>query len=45
MYTVRTQPEFERRLASIRDHPTRVRQLRRLERFQLGQWGAGRGSP
>lgn len=37
MYTVRTLPEFDRWLAGIRERSTRVRLLRRLERFQLGQ--------
>ncbi|MFM8442561.1 MAG: type II toxin-antitoxin system RelE/ParE family toxin [Methylococcus sp.] len=39
MFTVHTLPEFDRWFSSIQDRPARIRLLRRLDRFQLGQWG------
>ena len=39
MFTVYTLPEFDAWLAGLRDRPTKLRLLRRLERFQAGQWG------
>jgi putative addiction module killer protein len=39
MFTVHTLPEFDRWFSGIQDRPTRIRLLRRLDRFQLGQWG------
>ena len=39
MYTVHTLPAFDQWLASVRDRSTRIRLLRRLERFQVGHWG------
>jgi putative addiction module killer protein len=39
MYTVHTLPGFDHWLNGIRDRSTRLRLLRRLERFQIGQWG------
>lgn len=39
MFTVHTLPGFDHWLNGIRDRSTRLRLLRRLERFQIGQWG------
>lgn len=40
MYTIHTLPAFDQWLAGVRDRSTRIRLLlRRLERFQVGQWG------
>ena len=39
MYAVHTLPAFDQWLAGVRDRSTRIRLLRRLERFQVGQWG------
>ena len=39
MFTVHTLSGFDHWLNGIRDRSTRLRLLRRLERFQIGQWG------
>ena len=39
MFTVHTLSGFDHWLNGIRDQSTRLRLLRRLERFQIGQWG------
>lgn len=39
MYDVRLTPEFEQWLTGLRDRPTRIRLLRRLEKAQRGLLG------
>ena len=39
MYTVKRHPHFDRWLDSIKDRPTRIRLLRRLEKAQRGLLG------
>jgi putative addiction module killer protein len=39
MYTIKRMPEFDERLASLRDGMTRIRLTRRLEKVQRGLLG------
>ncbi|MDD2556759.1 MAG: type II toxin-antitoxin system RelE/ParE family toxin [Desulfuromonas sp.] len=39
MYTIKKMSEFDNWLKELRDHPTRIRLLRRLERAQRGVLG------
>jgi len=43
MITIRTLPQFDKWLNGIKDMPTRIRLLRRLDRVQQGQFGDVKG--